>query len=275
MKHFNTYKYCTTFFYAILSQSIYAMNHLFTNRQIIKLPKVDSTNTYLSQIQRTLPEGSIVWALDQTKGRGQSDHKWDSQSNKNLTFSILMNPVFLQAYEQFYMSKVVALAVSDFISLHTDNVSIKWPNDIYVADKKVSGILIENVIERANIKQTIAGIGININQEKFAGHIPNPVSLTQITGKTYDIEECLLEVSDLLSYRYAMLKNKELATIDKNFDETLYQYHKLCKFNANGEVFEGSITGVEATGELLIKDKSGKTRKYLHKEVEFAWQSAI
>jgi BirA family biotin operon repressor/biotin-[acetyl-CoA-carboxylase] ligase len=245
------------------------MSNLFKNRQVIKLPKVNSTNTYLTQLAKSLPEGSIVWAVDQTNGRGQHTNKWNSEPGKNLTFSIVFHPVFLSAYQQFYVSKVVALAVSDFISLYTDKVSIKWPNDIYVDHQKIGGILIEHVIEKTFIKQTIAGIGVNINQGKFPGNLPNPVSLTQLSGQKYNVEELLSEIILVLDYRYSMLKNNELQTIDKNFNEILYQYLKPSKYISNDETFEGTITGVEATGELIIKDKTGKIRKFLHKEVEF------
>lgn len=247
------------------------MSSLFNNRQIIKLPRVDSTNTYLSKLSRPLPEGSIVWAIEQTKGRGQQTNRWNSEPGKNLTFSIVFNPVFLSAYQQFYMSKVVALAVSDFISLYTDKVSIKWPNDIYVGNRKISGILIEHEIESTYIRQTIAGIGINVNQTKFPAELPNPVSLSQLSNQKYNMEEMLNEIIDVLDYRYSMLKNNELDTIDKNFNEVIYQYLKPSKFVSNNETFEGTITGVEKTGELIIKDKAGKVRKFLHKEVEYVF----
>lgn len=245
------------------------MSSLFKSRQVIKLPKVNSTNTYLSQLERPLPDGSIVWALDQTNGRGQGKNVWNSEPGQNLTFSIVFYPTFLSAYQQFYVSKVVALAVSDFISLYTDKVSIKWPNDIYVTNKKIGGILLEHVIEKTYIKQTIAGIGININQAKFSGSLPNPVSLYQLSNQKFNIEEMLGEITDLMDYRYSMLKNNELSVIDKNFNENLFQYLKPSLYIANGATFEGTVTGVEPTGELIIKDKAGKIRRFLHKEVEF------
>ena len=245
------------------------MKNIFINKQLIKLLKVDSTNTYLSSINKHLPEGSVVWAIDQTNGRGQNKNKWESEPDKNLTFSILLYPTFLPAIKQFYMSKVVALAVFDFISLHTDNVSIKWPNDIYVSDKKISGILLENVIEKTNLKQTIAGIGINLNQTKFASSAPNPVSLSQLTGLKYNIEGTLAEVTELIEYRYLLLKNKDLQTVDLNYNEAMFRFRKPSIYTSEGKSFEGTIMGVEPTGELVIKDKAGNTRKFLHKEVEF------
>lgn len=264
-----SYKYCTNLFIRQFVHIIFIMSSLFKNRQIIKLQKVDSTNTHISHIASQLPEGSIVWALDQTQGRGQGSNKWNSEAGKNLMFSILFNPTFLSAYQQFYMSKVLALAVFDFISLHTDKVSIKWPNDIYAGDRKIGGILIEHVIEKTYLKQTIAGIGININQNKFPASLPNPVSLSQLSGISYNIEEMLEDLTDMIDYRYSILKDKDLSTIDKNFNEALFRYQHLAKYETEEGAFEGTITGVESTGELVIKDKSGKVRKFLHKEVEF------
>ncbi|HEY4788130.1 MAG TPA: biotin--[acetyl-CoA-carboxylase] ligase [Bacteroidales bacterium] len=245
------------------------MSELFKNSHVIKLPKVESTNTYITKLQGPLIEGSVVWALEQTGGRGQGSNKWESEPNKNLTFSIVLNPTFLLAQQQFYMSKVLALAVTDFVSLHTDNVSIKWPNDVFAGDKKIAGILIENSIEKTYLKQTIGGIGINLNQAKFTSSASNPVSLTQLTGKKFDIEDTLSILIELISYRYLMLKNKDFRTIDSNFNDSLYRFKQPANYITDGKIFEGIIQGVKTTGELLIKDKAGKIHKFLHKEVEF------
>lgn len=245
------------------------MSSLFKNGQIISLAKVTSTNSYISNSALRFPEGSIIWTENQTNGRGQANNQWESEPHKNLTFSIVLNPVFLEASKQFYMSKVIALAITDFVSLHTDNVSIKWPNDIYAGNKKIAGILIENSIERTYIKQTIAGIGINLNQTKFISKAPNPVSLTQLTGQKYDIKATLILLSDLIEYRYELLKNNEFKLLDSNFNDILYRINKMHQYIENGVTFEGTILGVEPTGELIIKDKTGKIRKFLYKEVEF------
>jgi BirA family transcriptional regulator, biotin operon repressor / biotin---[acetyl-CoA-carboxylase] ligase len=244
------------------------MSKLFKSKEIIKLQKVDSTNTYLSGLSTQLTEGSIVWALDQTKGRGQGENKWESEPDKNLMFSIVLYPNFIKANQQFYLSKIIALAVSDLISLYTDRVSIKWPNDIYVGEKKITGILIENSIEGDSIKQTIAGIGINVNQTNFT-LAPNATSLTLLTGENFDIEEVLIMLTDLIEYRYALLKNGELTTVDENYNHLLYRLNRLTTYSADGKIFEGMIQRVESTGELVIKDNMGTIRKFLHKEVEF------
>jgi BirA family biotin operon repressor/biotin-[acetyl-CoA-carboxylase] ligase len=138
-----------------------------------------------------------------------------------------------------------------------------------VGDKKIAGILIENTIENGYIRQSIAGIGINLNQKKFAGNIPNPISLAQLNGREYDIEESLNTVSDIIEYRYGMLKDNDFQTIDDNYLSALYRYNKPADYFANGKKFNGAIVGVEATGELVIRDDSGNNRRFLHKEVEY------
>jgi BirA family transcriptional regulator, biotin operon repressor / biotin---[acetyl-CoA-carboxylase] ligase len=245
------------------------MKNFLKTRQIIKIATLDSTNTYAATLPKDLAEGTIIWALDQTAGRGQADNKWESEPGKNLTFSIILHPTFLSPIHQFYLSKVISLAVVDFVALFTDNVSIKWPNDIYVVDKKIAGILIENAIEGETISQSVAGIGININQQKFSAYAPNPLSLKQLTNKEFDLEEMLDLQYDLIAYRYSLLKENKLKIIDENYHDALYQLNVTKQYLAYGKIFSGNIVGVEANGTLLICDESKKIHKFLHKEVEY------
>ncbi len=245
------------------------MSKVFPHRKIFRLQEVDSTNIYASKLPETTPEGSVVVTLFQSKGRGQGSNKWESLPGENLMFSIILYPSFLKANMQFYLSKAIALAVADFISLYTDKVSIKWPNDIYVTDKKIAGILIEHAIERDYIKQTIAGIGININQRKFSASIPNPISLSKATNEEYELDELLEILISLIENRYKMLKESDLATLDENYQQCMFRFNKKSEFSANGMIFNGTITGVEPTGELKILDEAGQTHYFLNKEVEF------
>lgn len=245
------------------------MAQILKKHKIIKLKEVDSTNLYANKLPAETEEGTVVLAEFQAKGRGQGSNFWESSEGKNLTFSIILKPSFIKVYEQFYLSKIISLAVSDFISLYTQNVSVKWPNDIYIGDKKVAGILIENAIERDFIKTSIIGLGININQEAFMSEAPNPVSIKQQTGDDYDLSEMLDVFLNIFDYRYEMLKEQDFTTIDENYTDILYRKGISAVFYAEGERFTGIINGVEETGELLITDNSGKTRKFLHKEVEF------
>jgi BirA family biotin operon repressor/biotin-[acetyl-CoA-carboxylase] ligase len=245
------------------------MKKLFKDRQILKIEKVNSTNSYISELPAGIPEGSVIWALDQTEGRGQGNNKWESEPGKNLTFSIILYPKFLLAGDQFYLSKVISLAVVDFIALFTDNVSIKWPNDIYVGDKKIAGILIENSIEGERIIQSIAGIGVNINQKKFSDYALNPLSLNQLTGNEYDLEEMFNIILDLITYRYFLLKENAFEIINENYHDALFRLNKMANYFASGKYFKGMIIDVESNGTLVISDENKKVYKFLHKEVEY------
>ena len=148
------------------------------------LAETDSTNTYLQQLDadRHLPEGYIAYTDTQRAGRGQRGNSWESQPGKNLTFSLLLRPEHIPANQQFLLSQAVSLAATDVLNRYASGFSIKWPNDIYWEDKKIAGILIENVLSGSTFARSIVGIGLNINQERFISDAPNPVSLFQITG---------------------------------------------------------------------------------------------
>jgi BirA family biotin operon repressor/biotin-[acetyl-CoA-carboxylase] ligase len=246
-----------------------SVKKVFKNRRIFELNVVDSTNSYASELPPGMPEGSIVWALNQIKGRGQGDSRWESEPGKNLTFSIILYPTFLKAVDQFYISKVISLAIVDLLTLFTDRVSIKWPNDIYAGDKKIAGILIENSVEFDNIKQSIAGIGINLNQKIFASDAPNPLSLAQITGKEYGLKEMLEKLCALIENRYILIKDNGFQTIDDDYVSVLYRFNEPAIYLADGKAFKGRIIGVEPSGIIVVRDNDGIIRKFLHKEVEY------
>jgi BirA family biotin operon repressor/biotin-[acetyl-CoA-carboxylase] ligase len=245
------------------------MAKIFENRKVIKLKEVDSTNIYAGRLSGDTPDGTVVWADVQLNGRGLGKNSWEGADGQNLTFSIKVYPTFLKAVQQFYLSKIVSLSVADFIFLYTANVSVKWPNDIYCNDKKIAGILIENSIEKDYIKESVIGIGININQKKFISEAPNPVSLNQLTNIEYDLHELLDVFISIFDYRYKMLQDNEYETIDENYLDRLYRKGIFAEFIAEGQRFTGKITGVDATGELSITDESGKITRFLYKEVEY------
>ncbi len=245
------------------------MGDIFQRGQCFKFHEISSTNLYANSLPRDSPEGTIVLADFQSEGRGQGGNTWESEKGKNLTFSILLKPHFLKASGQFYISKVISLALADFVSLFIDNVFIKWPNDIYAGDRKIGGILIENSIDGQYISQSIAGIGININQKKFSGNVPNPVSLCKLTNLEYNIEDMLDTLKDIIEYRYKMLKEREYKTIDENYIDFLYRYGEKSSYQSENEIFVGTITGVESTGELIILIDNGDYRSFNYKEVTF------
>lgn len=247
------------------------MGSLFKHKKVIRLDEVDSTNNIIAAkyLSRNLPEGSVVVASGQNKGRGQGQNKWHSEPGKNLTCSFLLYPTFLDPAQQFYISKTLSLAVADLVGLYTDKVAIKWPNDIYVNDKKIAGLLIENTLERDVIKSSVLGVGLNVNQKDFPASLPNPVSLGMVTKTKYDLEELLESLSGILEYRYGLLKNKELRLIDENYLELLYRYKKMDLFEVKGKRIAGSIEGVEPTGELIFRNDKGEILHFGYKEIEY------
>lgn len=165
---------------------------------LIALEETDSTNQYISQLCNNLKEDvaelTTVTAEFQTSGKGQRGNTWEAEKGKNLLFSFVLYPTFLEARRQFILSQMVSLAIKEELSRWSDDITIKWPNDIYWKDKKICGILIENEIAGHHIERSIAGIGININQETFHSDAPNPVSLKQITGREHDRHEILAHI---------------------------------------------------------------------------------
>ncbi|MDR1672650.1 MAG: biotin--[acetyl-CoA-carboxylase] ligase [Bacteroidales bacterium] len=236
---------------------------------IIRLQQTESTNRHLIQLSagRHLPEETVVVADCQTEGRGQGSNAWESESGKNLTFSILLYPTFVKGAEQFGISKAVALAVCDFVAQYADSVTVKWPNDVYAGDRKITGILVENFMEGARVTKTIAGIGVNINQEQFVGDAPNPVSLYQITSRYFDLENCLHRILQRIADRYLQLRTTP-ETLHNDYIRRLYRFNEWKTYCADGERFEARIIGVNRYGMLELRTADNSIRTFGFKEVE-------
>ena len=247
------------------------MNHIFQNRRIIRVEQTASTNTYLSQLSSVekLTEGTVVITDNQTRGRGQGKNSWESEPGKNLTFSMILYPTSVEVSAQFILSKAIALSVADFLSQFVPKVSVKWPNDVYVADKKITGILIENFIEGAYLTQSIAGIGVNINQERFVSDAPNPVSLRQLTGDSYQLDDCLEKICACIAHRYRMI-TEETHQLHSDYIQHLYRFGQPTLFSADGILFEATITGVNQYGMLEMTTASGQYKAFGFKEVRMA-----
>ncbi len=247
------------------------MNEIIGSK-IERIDELGSTNNYAATqlLTKRLPEGTIFVANSQLDGRGQVSNKWESEPGKNLTFSILLYPEFLEIMRQFEISKAISLGVADFLKEQTDDqVSIKWPNDVYIGNGKVAGILIENSIRIDKIASCIVGIGLNINQQKFISDAPNPVSLSQVTGQTYDLEESLATLCRKIDARYHQLCDRKFRQIDDDYTEMLYQLNCWSSYSDENGDFEGRILGVDQIGRLIIETRAGKVNKYHFKEVVF------
>jgi BirA family biotin operon repressor/biotin-[acetyl-CoA-carboxylase] ligase len=244
-----------------------------TNQQsfpFIKLDVVDSTNNYAMNLVK---EGwtknlACIWARDQNQGKGQRGNTWLTEAGKNLTCSIIFFPASLDAGDNFFLSMVACLAAMKFLQSSCQDVQIKWPNDLYLAGKKTGGILIENTLEKENIRSSVIGIGVNLNQKEFPPDIPNATSVLLSSGKESDIEKSVLALYSSLVENLKKLDMKLYDEIKNSYLLSLFGFGIQLTFrDINGE-FRGIIEGIENTGELLIKDTEGKQRKYAFKEVE-------
>ena len=215
-------------------------------------------------------EGDIIWAENQSAGRGQRGHSWLSNEGLNLTFSYIFEPTFLPATEQFSLLQAVALAMVDCLAEYNIEAKIKWTNDIYVGDNKIVGILMEHKLQGNCIGRTIAGIGLNVNQTSFPDSLPNPTSMQLETEEHYEREQVLTRITHHLTRRYEMLRNGEFSRLQEDYHSRLYRLDENhCYALPDGTRFQGQITGVEPRGELKITTTEGKEHKFLFKEVEF------
>jgi BirA family biotin operon repressor/biotin-[acetyl-CoA-carboxylase] ligase len=237
----------------------------------IFVEKLSSTNSHASWLLRKgkVQEGTVIYTGFQTAGRGQGTNSWESEAGKNLLFSIILYPSSVRAEQQFVISKIVSLALKDYLDKIVRDVFIKWPNDIYVSNDKIAGILIENAIIRNEIEHSIAGIGININQERFRLGALNPTSLKILTGHEHNPEDCLSGIIKALDERYRQLSYDKKSKIDQNYISSLYRYNQWTEFRDSRGIFEGKIIAVTDSGRLQIEDRKSRIYEYDHKEVDF------
>ena len=234
---------------------------------------VDSTNLIVKDWARQgAEEGRCAVAEAQTAGRGRRGRSWISPPGENLYFSILLRPQ-AEASHVAMITLLMAIAVTQSVrELHLD-AKIKWPNDIYWKDKKICGILIENDLSGHHIRRSIAGIGININQEVFNSDAPNPVSLKQITGKEHDRYEILAHILRRVQIYYNSLQMEDFAVysdeISTRYARSLFRRRGLHPYeDANGK-FLARLLRVEQDGRFVLEDEGGSEREYLFKEVQY------
>ncbi|GAB3911107.1 biotin--[acetyl-CoA-carboxylase] ligase [Mucilaginibacter boryungensis] len=209
-------------------------------------------------------------AESQFAGRGQQTNRWHSEAGKNLTFSLLLKPGFLALQQQFDLTRVISLGVVTGLQQATGlPVQIKWPNDIYVGEKKLGGILIENLVQGSTIKNSVIGIGLNINQESFPPEVPNPTSVKQILQKDYDLNVLLSQICGYIEAWYLKLKAGRLDEIREHYLANLYWLNHEHKFMSDdGVIFTGTITAVRNNGFLVLSTKSGE-KEFTLKQIQF------
>ena len=237
--------------------------------QILWLKETDSTNNHLRRLldKEQLPEGSLVVTDFQTAGKGQVGNSWESEAGENLMFSILLYPDFIPANRQFLISQIASLSVKETLDAYTDFIQVKWPNDIYWKDRKICGMLIENDLSGQLLYCSIIGIGLNLNQSLFRSNAPNPISLTQITGKKYDREEVLNRFLRIFFQYYCLLLQEKEEEVRIAYMQALYHGEGYHRYRDGQGQFEARIQAIEPTGHLILQLRDGEQRRYAFKEV--------
>lgn len=259
--------------------------------QILEPGTVDSTNLYANLLlKRTKPEeGTVIRADYQTHGKGQGENAWISEPGKNLTFTIILYPEFLRADQQFSLNQAISLGILDYIRLKLQvisrlpgnlqpgeipSTSIKWPNDIYINELKIGGILIEHRIAGAVLDTSLIGIGLNINQEDFQHFLPNPVSLKNIIHEESDLKTELKQLCHFLDARYKELKNNNPDDLKFEFSRNLLGYQVWREYETNQGLITGKITGVNKLGQLILEADDKRKLIFSHHEIKYILKPA-
>lgn len=246
---------------------------LFEGQNVITLQRIPSTNEYLkNKLSKSTPlrEGTVIMAVDQYAGRGQKGTVWQSEPGKNLTFSLLLMPSFLDPKHQFHLTVAISIAIAQWLeSLLHRHVKIKWPNDIYVGDRKIGGVLIENILKGSVWKSAAIGIGINVNQVAFPDTIDERItSIKQILHRDCDPAELLTDLCQYIERAYTELKKGANNTLLTRYKQYLYRLGELHPFLVDGVRVNGVLSGVTESGRLQV-DFNGHTVDFDIKEIAF------
>lgn len=237
--------------------------------KLIAVDVTDSTNHYLRDYRGE--EGTlftVVTAEYQTSGRGQGANRWESEWGKNLLFSLKYHPRQIESGRQFVLSMAVSLAIVGALERWQVEASVKWPNDIYVGDCKLCGILIENALMGNAIRESIVGIGLNVNQTRFLSDAPNPISLKETVGEEVDGKALLDAILQQLSVELAQAECSA-ESIHSRYLAKLYRRQGVCPFEDKDGRFDAELVTVAPDGRLWLKDSDGRLRSYGFKEVSY------
>ncbi|MFY0625200.1 MAG: biotin--[acetyl-CoA-carboxylase] ligase [Reichenbachiella sp.] len=240
----------------------------YLGKKVIFLPQCHSTNEEAQSIlSKNVEEGTCIITANQSQGKGQRGNSWESEPDKNITFSIILKPDFLTVINQFGLHIISSLAIYEVLfDFAGKNLKIKWPNDIYFNENKIGGILIENSIRGKNIDSSIIGIGINVNQIAFEND--HATSLKEISGLKFEINDLIEKIIIALEKRYSQLKNGEYDKLKIQYLRRLYLYELPSLFKSDNQLFTGTIKGIDSDGKLIINDETAD-RLFDFKEVEF------
>ena len=244
-------------------------------KKIISLDSVDSTNNFAANLikEGRAIHGQVILAEEQTNGRGQRGANWYSGGGLNLLMSVILLQDNMSAKDQFDLIIVSSLAVSDLLNDLNIPSKIKWPNDIYVDDQKICGMLIENQVKNGTISSTVLGIGLNVNQIDFEGL--EAISIRQVNGEFSSMKEIAESLCSRIENRIDEYSRLGIENLRKQYLSRLYQIDEWCLYQENSEPFEGKIIGIDAQGYLLIENRSGEATPYDLKEVKFLKRNTL
>jgi BirA family biotin operon repressor/biotin-[acetyl-CoA-carboxylase] ligase len=245
-------------------------NTLFLGKDIHFLPDCHSTNDMALQAlrQKEAGEGSIFITNHQTRGKGQRGNSWETKPGENLTFSVVLQPKFLDLSEQFLLNIAISNAIRRCLQEYVPGLLVKWPNDLVVPGfGKIGGILIENLVGSSGWDYAVVGIGININQNQFAS--PKATSLSLITGNSYPLEELFKLIIVHLEQAYIALKKGKNAVLTREYLQHLHLIDEWAVFKVGEEELEGKIIGLTDSGNLLLELPTGQQRSFGIKELTF------
>ncbi len=252
------------------------METLFIGKNSIFLPETESTNSYAIHLLKNvnLIEGSVVHTAHQTHGKGQRGNRWLAEPLSNLCASIVLKPTFLELKNQFFLYQITALAchdtLSELLAYRQYDIKIKWPNDILVDRKKIAGILIENNLQGTVINWSVAGIGINVNQDEFSG-ISTATSLKLLTGTDHSVHAVLDILCRHLEKYYLQLKSGKFESIRQAYLENLYGLSETLEFEVNDTIRKLYVKGVSNSGLLNLLDEDGKLMEADVKQVKWIY----
>lgn len=255
------------------------MSASLLGNNIIKLDAIDSTNDYARELllnNANIADGTVVLANFQTKGKGRRTKTWISERGLNLTMSVILYPVNLKVEDQFLMTKVVSLGILDYLNSIfdanlSDQLKIKWPNDIYVGNNKICGILIENNVRFNKITSCIIGIGLNVNQVIFPDHISNPTSIKNELKRSLDLDIVRIDLCSHIESRYGRLHSMSHGPLNKQYEESLYGRYQMKKYQINDNSMTAKLIGVNNIGELLLENLNGSSITCNHDELRYLY----
>ena len=242
---------------------------LFLGKRLIYVPQCHSTNEIAAQIvdQSSVVEGAVVITDRQLKGKGQWGNSWITEDFRNLTFSLLLKPTFLDLERRFYLNIIAALGVRKTVSaLLKAPAWVKWPNDIMTEGGKIAGILIENQLHGQSIAYSVVGIGLNVNQLQFS--VPGATSLAIATGAQFELPGVLETLLECIEACYLQLRNGGHEALKNDYESHLYWKDEWHTFSAGEETFKGIIRGVDEGG-LLHVHTAGGARHFSTKQIRY------